>query len=389
MAAVVIDLQHADDLRDVVHQTVQALAEGKIVAFPTETVYGLAASALEEDAVARLAAVKGRKANHPLTLAVKSAEEARDYVPDMSPLAQRLARRCWPGPVTLVVDDTHPDSLARQLPDKVLEYVYGAGSQPPCSLLPAPCRTLGLRVPGHQVLLDVLRMLVGPLALTSANRTGGLEAVNAREVLDVLGNDIDLVIDDGPCRFGEPSSVVRIRGNRYEILRAGVVPEKTMQRLSCTMVLFVCTGNTCRSPMAEAICRQMVAEKLGCEIDELEDRGVLVMSAGVAAMMGGRAAHEAIEVLSKVNLDLSEHETQPLTEPLVRHADLIYTMTRTHREALLAQWPSAAERTFLLSADESDICDPIGGPTDRYQRCAAQLRAELEARLDQILKLLA
>jgi tRNA threonylcarbamoyl adenosine modification protein (Sua5/YciO/YrdC/YwlC family) len=375
MAAVVIDLRHADDLRDVVHQTVQALVEGQIVAFPTETVYGLAASALEERAVQRLAAVKGRKPNHPLTLAIKSADEARDYVPEMSPLAQRLARRCWPGPVTLVVDDTHPDSLVRQLPDKVLNYVV-------------PSKTLGLRVPGHQVLLDVLRMLVGPLALTSANRTGGREAVDAREVLEALGGDVDLVIDDGPCRFGEPSSVVRVVDNRYEILRAGVVPEKTLQRLSCTMVLFVCTGNTCRSPMAEAICRQLLAAKLGCTLGELEDRGAMVSSAGVAAMLGGRAAREAIEVLSEMGLDLSDHETQPLTEPLVRHADLIFTMTRSHREAILAQWPSAAERTLLLSADESDICDPIGGPAERYQRCAAQLRAALETRTEPILKLL-
>jgi tRNA threonylcarbamoyl adenosine modification protein (Sua5/YciO/YrdC/YwlC family) len=368
MAAVVIDLRHADDLRDVVHQTVQALVEGKIVAFPTETVYGLAASALDERAVERLVSIKGRKTGHPLTLAIKSADEARDYVPDMSPLAQRLARRCWPGPVTLVLDDTTPDGLARHLPKKVLSRV-------------APDKTLGLRVPGHQVLLDVLRMLVGPLALTSANRTGGAEAVTAREVLEVLGNDVDLVIDDGPCRFGEPSSVVRIRGNRYEILRAGVVPEKTLQRLSSTLILFVCTGNTCRSPMAEMICRQMLARRLGCEICQLEDHGVLVMSAGVAAMLGGRAAAEAVEVLAGMHLDLSEHETQPLTEPLVRHSDLIFAMTHTHREAIVTQWPAAAERTFLLAGDESDISDPIGGPPERYRSCAAQLRAELEMRI--------
>src|SRR5690242_11115956 len=115
MPPVVIDLRSADDSRDVVHRAVQALAEGKVVAFPTETVYALAASALVERAVERLAAL-GRPASsgpsgQTLTLAVKSADEALDYVPHLGPLGERLARRCWPGPVTLIVEDCHPDSL--------------------------------------------------------------------------------------------------------------------------------------------------------------------------------------------------------------------------------------------------------------------------------------
>src|SRR5690606_4482430 len=99
----IIDVRLAEDNRDTVHRAVQALAEGRLVGFPTETVYGIGACACHAEAVERLAATKGRKPDAPFALALKSHEEALDYVPEMSPLAQRLARRCWPGPVTLVL----------------------------------------------------------------------------------------------------------------------------------------------------------------------------------------------------------------------------------------------------------------------------------------------
>ena len=376
MPPVVIDVHLAEDLRDVVHRAVQTLTEGHLVAFPTETVYGIAASALDSRAVAKLIDAKGRQAGHPLPLAIKSADEAWDYAPDMSPLAERLARRCWPGPVTLVVDDSHPESLVRRLPAEVQQAV-------------SPHQTVGLRVPGHPLILDVLRMLAGPLVLSSANLTGQPEALTATDAIEALGEQTALVLDDGPCRFGQPSSVVRVDGDQYEVLRGGVVPEKTLQRLSNVMVLLVCTGNTCRSPMAEILCREMLAKRLNCTIDQLSEdqpdrRGLIVMSAGIAAMMGGKASTTAFQAMRDMGLDLTDHESQPLTETLVRHADVIYTMTRSHREAIVAQWPNAARRTHLLCGDGADIGDPIGGSLEVYQRCAAQIRKELATRLDEL-----
>ena len=116
-----------------VHQAVQALAEGNLVAFPTETVYGVAASAWDERGVQRLVERKGRRRGHPLSLAVKSADEARDYAPGMSSLALRLARRCWPGPVTLVVDDCTRRASLRRLPPAVQEWVSPTDHRAPRS----------------------------------------------------------------------------------------------------------------------------------------------------------------------------------------------------------------------------------------------------------------
>lgn len=374
MPAALIDLRTAEDPRDVVHRAVQALAEGKVVAFPTETVYGVAASAICEQAVERLSQVKNRREGHPFTLAIKSAEDALDYVPHLPPLAERLTRRCWPGPVTLVLDDNHPDSLLRHLPPSVHKAVMPTG-------------TVGLRVPAHDLVLSVLRLTAGPLALTSANRSGEPEAVTAQQVQASLGSDIDLIIDDGRCKFGQPSSVVRVSSQGWQLLRPGVLNERALKRLASFLVLFVCTGNTCRSPMAETLLKGRLAARLNCKPSELDDHGLMVMSAGVSAMVGGRATSEAAQVMQDRGLDLAQHESQPLNDRLVRFADLILTMTRAHREAILAQWPSVASRTFVLSRDGTDLADPIGGPIDYYRRCAEQIDAQLEAWLPELERL--
>lgn len=371
MPPTVIDLRKAEDTRDVVHRAVQCLVEGRLVVFPTETVYGVGASACSAGGVEKIFAAKGRSADSPLALAIKSAEEALDYSPNPGRMAERLARRCWPGPVTLVVDCQPNCGLVSQLPAEVRQAVV-------------PNNTLGLRVPAHPLLLEILKMLAGPIALTSANRSGQPDAESAAQAVESLGQHVDLVLDDGPCHYGQPSTVVRTSADSCSCLREGVVGKSALDRLSSMIVLLVCTGNTCRSPMAEVMMRQLIAEKLGCTADELEQRGVIVASAGIAATSGYGPAPEAVEVLKSKGLDLSSHASQALTDKLMRHADVILTMTGSHRQAILRRWPEASSRTHTLCAAGSDVHDPIGGSLAVYQQCADQIATMLQARVEQL-----
>ena len=368
MPTTVIDLRRTEDARDVVHRAVQALAEGRLVAFPTETDYVVAASAREPRAAAALRELAPCRAAEPrLTLAIKSAEEALDWAPRMTAVGRRISRRCWPGPVAMIVPDDHPESLVHRLPEAAREALVGHGR-------------LRLRIPGHPMLADCMRMLAGPVALAEPGEDPA--AVTATDLIARTGQAVAMVIDDGRARYAQPASTIQLAGGSFRLVRPGIVSEETLRRLSSLMVLFVCTGNTCRSPMAEAVFRVLAAERLGCRPDEIERHGVVVASAGIAAWSGGRASPGAVEAMAELGIDVGGHESQPLTEALVRQADVILTMTAAHRAAILAQFPEAGGRVAMLSPDRQDVLDPIGGGLEVYRRCAGQIRGHLASRWD-------
>ena len=185
-------------------QAVQALQAGGLVAFPTDTVYGLGAMLFNSQAVEQLYLVKGREAAKAIAVLVGSEEDLPQVAQELGQVAARLARRFWPGPLTLVVP-AHP-----RLPPNL-----------------SPLPTVGVRMPDHPVALALLRR-TGPLAVTSANLSGQPSACSAGEVYAQLSGRIPLILDGGQTPGGKPSTVVDCTGPELVILRQGPISERQL-----------------------------------------------------------------------------------------------------------------------------------------------------------------
>ncbi|WP_346434175.1 L-threonylcarbamoyladenylate synthase [Nonomuraea composti] len=183
------------------------LRGGGLVAFPTETVYGLGANAADGAAVARVFQAKGRPPSHPLIVHLADAEQLGDWADDVPAAARLLAERFWPGPLTLVL------RRGRRVP---LETTGGL-------------ETVAVRVPAHPVALALLSAFGGGIAAPSANRFGSVSPTTAGHVRAELGAAVDVVLDGGPCQVGVESTIVDATGEALSILRPGGVTREDLQ----------------------------------------------------------------------------------------------------------------------------------------------------------------
>jgi L-threonylcarbamoyladenylate synthase len=192
-----------------VDTALNVLRAGGLVAIPTETVYGLAADASNEAAVRRIFAAKGRPADHPLIVHIADAAMLGDWADHISPAAATLADACWPGPLTVLVSRA----------ERVLDVV--TGGRP----------TVGVRVPAHPLSTELLHRFGGGLAAPSANRFGRVSPTTAQHVRRDLGDDVDFILDGGPCPIGVESTIVDCSVDPPQILRPGGIPSEQIEAL--------------------------------------------------------------------------------------------------------------------------------------------------------------
>lgn len=361
-----VDWRSAKDPRDSVHSAAERLTGGDLVVFPTETGYVTAAKASDSQAAEKLGRTFDGQSDVTFSLAPARTSELLKYVNKLSTTARRLADRCWPGPLTLQFALENAGPAFSDLPDATKRLI-------------APNGAFALRIPAHASLQEAQRNLSTPLIFASRpNSDSPVEAIGPS--LDVIST----ILDDGPPKFAGQPTVVRIDGERFEVVESGVLTPGRVQRLSNEMILFVCSGNTCRSPMAEAITKRSLASELDVEIDRLSDAGYTIVSAGVSAASGASASEHARDVIRDFGGDLDDHVAQRLTPQIAFAADRIVVMTREHQEIITHLWPSVASRVQRLGGDR-DVVDPFGMGRDDYFAAASSIAERVKLLIGEIL----
>lgn len=309
-----------------IKEAAKALQKGKLVSFPTETVYGIGANFLDKKAIDRLYAIKKRPRNKPFTIHIAGFGALKDLKIVLSEHAERIIRKFWPGPLTIVVFNKKKEKI-------------------------------GLRMPRNKIALELIRKAGVPVVAPSANISGKKPPLSGKEVIVEMDGLIDIILDAGNTEVGKESTVLDVTKDPFTILRPGAISKEDLLR--AYQILFVCTGNSCRSVMAMAMLQKYIREA------ELSEK-VIADSAGTGSCAAVRAAANTIHVMKEEGIDVSLHRGKSITPELLKKSDLIFVMERMHRGAILGILPGADSKIRPLRETE-DIPDPVGKSLEEYR----------------------
>lgn len=201
---------------EVINKASEKLRQGDIISFPTETVYGLGADATNSKAVAKIFSAKNRPTFNPLIVHLSSPQVAKNYV-ELSPLAKNLANNFWPGPFTMVLPLKENSKLSE--------------------LVTAGLNTVAIRVPAHPVAHKLLKKFGGPIAAPSANKSGKISPTTAQHVDQEFDDELEMIIDGGPCDNGLESTIIKVDNDKLIILRPGnITKEDILEKIKISIV---------------------------------------------------------------------------------------------------------------------------------------------------------
>jgi protein-tyrosine phosphatase len=340
------------------------LLAGDCVALPTESTYEIVGSALSVDAVHRLERFASSSVG---AIVISDYLRLKEWLPLLGGAGNRLIRKLGPGPITLQAEAGFTRGLWARLPDAARKLMVRHD-------------LIAVRRPAHPIWAELGTV---DLPLISVALAGGALAA---DVASLPGADVTCIVDAGPTAFGQLPSIAKAEGRRCMLLKEGGLTRDQFDDLTTCNILFICTGNTCRSPMAAGLCAKLLADQFGCLPGDLKQHGFSVQSAGLAAMMGAPASPDAIVVAAEFGADISAHSSSMITLDSLLSADHIFAMTAAHWYTMKSIPVAAMPEPRLLSPQDEDVSDPIGGERSDYLACANQILDCLRQRLPELLE---
>lgn len=345
-----LDPVHPD--QHVLKEAAHIISEGGLVIIPTETVYGIAANMLNMQGLSRLYEVKERPKDKPFTVHIDEKIRVEEFATRIPVSAYRLIDKLWPGPLTVI-----------------LKYKDGG--------------SIGLRLPDNKIAREIISLAKIPVVCPSANISCRPAPKDFQEAIKDLNGLVELAIDGGSCVWARESTIVDFTVEPPQILREGAIKKEDIEAIIRKKnILFVCTGNTCRSVMAEALLKKILKEKNRIDVQ--------VMSAGFLVFSGLGATAGTKEVLRKEGIDVADFRSQRLTREMIKKSDLILVMEKLHEEHVVRIAPEVKNRVFLLREfakiqdNNLEVADPLGRDSEFYERTLGTIKEALERIVDLI-----
>ncbi len=360
---------------------VAAAADGLVV-IGTDTIYALATRA-SPDGIARLfsarRAMQAAPVKSPSTWHAATADHVLAALPSLTARHRWVMSKLWPGPFTLMLPLLERDALPMR----------AAGLEP--AVVDNAAHVFA-RVPASGVFSDMLHRAPWPvmaekLCFGPSDDHGAVDLAGALSVLERAAIAPGLTLESNAPALGRHSALIRLqRDGSWDLLRASVFDRAYVLRRLTRRVLFVCTGNTCRSPMAQAIASGLRATTNGQgDANAAVEAGypLVATSAGLHAELGSAPTREGVAAVRALGFAPPTGTAHAVTPLMLREADAIYTMTRSHLSAVLKLEPSVAGKAGVLDPSGDDIPDPLGGPARHYASLAVAMRDMIAKRLQE------
>ena len=297
-----------------IQEAVSYLCEGKVICLPTDTVYGIGCNYLSEKARTRIYEIKGRDFSKPLAIAVYDISLIENFVFPLPLWVYKIADNLLPGPLTVV-----------------LPYLEN--------------ETLAFRIPSSLLCLRILEEFSNPVCLTSANKSGSENCFSGQRAIQEFNGEVDLILDEGETRFKHPSTIVQMGLRGIEILRQGPITREQLEWVvAMKNIMFVCTGNSCRSVMAEALFLKYLNELR----PDLKGK-IKCMSCGITTIEGLPASDSTLEILRREeSIDFSNHRATECRFWNLKRQDVIFVAQQSHLRYIKENYPYFRDKVYLL-----------------------------------------